>query len=728
MPDIIQQLLDLKEWSQNPERYERRLNFRGAGLVQPGPGRQGYADDHLDKANLVRKQDAIKNLNEKWTAERVEKAAKKIYPDEELDAILNDIVKRRQINKHLTEYGEGLVQSEARIEGRKKRTITLKDRDIVDIRKNLLKHNKKVAMVNNQFVFADPKLQEAFIDDMVLRYRHPKTSTKARQAGVLSNEQIFKKYFEGTYSEKGVHDLINRFKTELGLEFKKLPPGERNVDQLRRQAKLLISQAGTRISGLEAFPAHHLYPIGDEFAHGTQDFAVIDKKTNSQLSGPNKKLVYLAEDRTQLVNDVSSGKISVAEFDNASAKLDAQADSIINNHYKKYPKHDGLLNWRKAGLILDDQGRYMDITVKETLGGNAKKWSLTNLDKSIKKLTDTELATFKSTIKETALEKVPKATKVTIPAGSSRVSSVAGVFDDALKTKTAKNIGRIVSKFGKKGARFLASDWVWPEVAIAWAEYKNRKQKGQSTERARSETLKMATLGLYDQQGTEKAILEQAKMLGYEEDDIRALDNFIKINKLDEEIQKKLRLIDAMELGAVEQGVYGKAEEMEKVQIGAEGGAQALRDEVAEMKKTKESLTGFYFGALGDKDASYGAEVFSKSLKSLSDTEFNVSLEDRMKQADPYAGGIGSWLNTNVFTLSPQEGKALQERINAMNPQELREFNIERGVLPIGPTYDAYDPRKMEGLYETMGYMYPKAKGGRVSYFDGGLASLLKKK
>ena len=26
--DITQQLLDLKEWSQNPERYERRLNFR----------------------------------------------------------------------------------------------------------------------------------------------------------------------------------------------------------------------------------------------------------------------------------------------------------------------------------------------------------------------------------------------------------------------------------------------------------------------------------------------------------------------------------------------------------------------------------------------------------------------------------------------------------------------------------------------------------------------------
>jgi hypothetical protein len=43
MPDIIQQLLDLKEWSQDSARYERRMNFRAGQLVQPGPGRQGYA-------------------------------------------------------------------------------------------------------------------------------------------------------------------------------------------------------------------------------------------------------------------------------------------------------------------------------------------------------------------------------------------------------------------------------------------------------------------------------------------------------------------------------------------------------------------------------------------------------------------------------------------------------------------------------------------------------------
>ena len=43
MTNVIQQLEDLKEWSHDAARYERRLNFRGGQLVQPGPGRSGYA-------------------------------------------------------------------------------------------------------------------------------------------------------------------------------------------------------------------------------------------------------------------------------------------------------------------------------------------------------------------------------------------------------------------------------------------------------------------------------------------------------------------------------------------------------------------------------------------------------------------------------------------------------------------------------------------------------------
>ena len=43
MTNVIQQLEDLKEWSHDAARYERRLNFRAGQLVQPGPGRSGYA-------------------------------------------------------------------------------------------------------------------------------------------------------------------------------------------------------------------------------------------------------------------------------------------------------------------------------------------------------------------------------------------------------------------------------------------------------------------------------------------------------------------------------------------------------------------------------------------------------------------------------------------------------------------------------------------------------------
>ena len=52
MANIIQQLEDLKEWAQDPTRYERRMNFRGAGLVQPGPGRQGYQGKKHNRWNL----------------------------------------------------------------------------------------------------------------------------------------------------------------------------------------------------------------------------------------------------------------------------------------------------------------------------------------------------------------------------------------------------------------------------------------------------------------------------------------------------------------------------------------------------------------------------------------------------------------------------------------------------------------------------------------------------
>jgi len=62
MPDIIQQLLDLKEWSQDSARYERRLNFRYGSrgiLGSKGPGEQIQADKKINEFFERRIQERI---------------------------------------------------------------------------------------------------------------------------------------------------------------------------------------------------------------------------------------------------------------------------------------------------------------------------------------------------------------------------------------------------------------------------------------------------------------------------------------------------------------------------------------------------------------------------------------------------------------------------------------------------------------------------------------------
>ena len=699
--------------------WSTREDYSKGQLVQPGPGRQGYADDHLGKANLVRQKNAIKNLNETWTVERVKKAAKNLYPDEELDDILMNRVKRRKINAHLTKYGEGLVESEARIEGRKQRSITLQETDIDAVRKNLVKNNKKVAMVNNRFIFADPKLQEAFIDDMMLRYQHPKTSIKARQAGVLSNKQIFKKYFEGTYSEKGVHDLINRFKTELGFEFKKLPPGERNADDLRRAAKLLISQAGKRISGLETFPAHHLFPIGDEFAHGTQDFAIIDKKTNSQLSGPNKKLVYLAEDRTQLVSEVSSGKISVKEFDKASAKLDAQAESIINNHYKKYPKHDGLLNWRKAGLTLDDQGRYMNITVKGTLGGDASKWSITNLDKSIKDLSKTELATFRGEIKQTALKKFKP------PSGGQAIYSFPANLPAMWKTLGS----------GARKALGLATG-LGSEVVFFYWDKANEMSKGKTEEEAVGIAANNATFGIYPNKKYLPELKKVAEDMGINPQAFEKVyflnENMAKVQKQHAVYQERIESLEASE-GNPEKKAravahmkkrYAEWQAAMKPEIEKWSEDVAGQIAISKTKLPKPTLDQIKEARYDITDVDWlkpFAEiqmVGEEKLKREKERAYDV----QSKLADPESGEKYKWI-TNWFTptenfldrrTTGQEKQRLIDDMLAFDPKELYRYNLyERGISPDSPV-------SKEAL-ENLQYEHP---GLGLGYAGGGIAGI----
>ena len=109
-------------------------------------------------------------------------------------------------------------------------------------------------------------------------------------------------------------------------------------------------------------------------------------------------------------------------------------------------------------------------------------------------------------------------------------------------------------------------------------------------------------------------------------------------------------------------------------------------------------------------------------------TEWNKSLEGRKKRIDPYAGGIGdvvqsdvfsvdAWLPQNFLGATKSKSTLAREKLAAMSDEE----HLQRGIgyERVHPQYGAaMSDKQMEPLKEQMDYMYA----------EGGIASLMKKK
>jgi len=272
----------------------------------------------------------------------------------------------------------------------------------------------------------------------------------------------------------------------------------------------------------------------------------------------------------------------------------------------------------------------------------------------------------------------------------------------------ATDILKDIKKLGPKGLRLLSSEWVWPEIVIGWLDKQNMIQKGMSPERASSEMWKNMTLGLRDKGVTEKEILGQLGKLGYGEDDQRAVENFMRYGKIAKEIKKYENTLKSLEEGDID--------------VDSQEGAAQLREKIENLKKEQESVAGFYFGAIGDKDPNYGFELYDQASKELMRTEWNRSLEGRKKRIDPYAGEIGDVVQSDVFSVDawlPQhflgatksKSTLAREKLAAMSDEE----HLQRGIgyERVHPMYGAaMSYKQMEPLRDQMDYMY--AGGGIV--------------
>ena len=308
------------------------------------------------------------------------------------------------------------TEEEARKLGRVQRDKTIAQTDKPEVteadkREELRRKNKYAQLFKGKLIFADKSIQDEFENELKKRYSVARTSGKAKELGVLSDKEIYEKFLKPAgFSPETTRSYITNYKKILDQDFIPLTTAEKDATKVQRQILEGISQKGKRISGTEKNPVHHLFPLGDEIDMKPRDFTVIPQKLNSALQSVNKDLRTLINERTQLINDISSGNISTKQFDFRNNNITKRAQELINNHYKKNPSHKGLLNFKTIDVVMDDQNRFLNVVSKGTIGGDYKKWTLDNidktiLDKNVANLDKNELKNLRSAIKKVSVSR-----------------------------------------------------------------------------------------------------------------------------------------------------------------------------------------------------------------------------------------------------------------------------------------------------------------------------------
>jgi hypothetical protein len=278
-----------------------------------------------------------------------------------------------------------------------------------DVRNKLIKNNKYAQRHKGKLIFADKNIQNEFEAELRKRYSLPRTSTAAEQAGVLTDQQLFNKYFKPAgLSRKSVPQYISDYKKLLDLDFQELTSDQKEAKKLERDRGEKISQGGRRISGTVDNPVHHMFPLGDQIGARAGEFTIIPKSINGKIAYANKQMKKLVLERGKLLDQVKIDTAFPKGLDKKLADINNKAEEVIKNHYKKYPSHEGLLNWKKIDFVTDDVGRLLNVRQIGTIGGDYQKWTLANIDKTIldKKvanLSDEELRNFRQVINETSV-------------------------------------------------------------------------------------------------------------------------------------------------------------------------------------------------------------------------------------------------------------------------------------------------------------------------------------
>jgi hypothetical protein len=294
------------------------------------------------------------------------------------------------------------------------------------------------------------KIKNEYIKDL----KEKRSDVRGRKG--LTNDEFAKKYFGkiNTTTKSNVERINNVLQKQLGIEYEDAPEQEVFKKRLRR-LDTTVGQKAKYLHGTDAFPFHHIMPIGGEVDLTTNDISILSKKMNSKLAPYNKKLNDIADAISNNFNEQPDGYLKrIDELNNNAEQIIAKATKELPKKFQPY------IGFTKLDAITDEYGT--PINLQQTRIGAVKEKGiplrdlnteqLTKLKSSIKKLTEKEKIAYCSVLSRgglpgdcaAAIDNDPvKAAQVfdQAPATSSAMTKVKNAATGFLKSGGFKTFG-----------------------------------------------------------------------------------------------------------------------------------------------------------------------------------------------------------------------------------------------------------------------------------------------
>jgi len=232
------------------------------------------------------------------------------------------------------------------------------------------------------------KIKNEYIKD----FMEKRSDVRGRKG--LTNDEFAKKYFGkiNTTTKSNVERINNVLQKQLGIEYEDAPEQEVYKKRLNRLG-INVGKKAKYLHGTDAFPFHHIMPIGGEVDLTTNDVAVISKQMNSKLAPYNKKLNDIADAISNNFNNQSQGYLKrIDELNNNAEQIVAKATKELPKKFQPY------IGFTKLDAITDEYGT--PINLKQTRVGAVKEKGiplrdlnteqLSKLKNSIKSLSEKE--------------------------------------------------------------------------------------------------------------------------------------------------------------------------------------------------------------------------------------------------------------------------------------------------------------------------------------------------